>query len=341
MRRIFLIGALVACAVVAWAGKGGGGKPPKDPPPPSDPAIAYNEVRKFGGRALMVANADGSNQTIVAHADNVGSMSWSHDNSQLCFDRTVEGLTDVWGLYRINVDGTGETLLYEYSQALHLSGNPDWSPVPAGDGEYKIAFQHPILEPDGTYTSDIFLINRDGTGLTNLTNTPGIKETRPSWSWDGLRMAVMVHTGVPGANLVLYVLTLTADGTEVSSTDCPTDQTGAPWNGVARWAKTRDKLVVSPRRPGNKYHDLWVIDFTYPATVITQVTDTPDFDENVADWSEDDSSFIFMGTSWTYRNKWRTDWGAWVMPSDGSAEPVWLLPDARMATGNGAVRWRR
>jgi Tol biopolymer transport system component len=344
MRRVFLIGAVVACAVVAWAKK-----PPKDPPPPADPAIAYN-IRGYQAHSLMVANADGSNQTVVAQADRVGNMRWSHDNSQLCFTRTVEDLPHkyvgyrLWGIYKVNLEGSGETLVYQFpdADAYPLSGNPDWSPAPAGDGQYKIAFEHQIQEPDGTYTTDIFLVNPDCTGLTNLTNTPGTRELCPSWSRDGRRMAVIVHTGVPGANRVLYVLTLTSDGTEVSSTDCPADPTGAPWYGVvrARWAKTQDKLVVSRNGPGGEWPDLWVIDFTYPESpVITQVTDTPGFDEDAADWSEDDSQFVLMGTSGTIVSKGRgarNDWGGWVMPSAGSEPPFWLLPDA-----NSAVVWRR
>jgi Tol biopolymer transport system component len=340
---MILIASLVTCAAMAWAGKGGGGKPPKDPPAAADPAIAYNEIGKRGVRNLMVADADGSNPTIVAQADNVGSMSWSHDNSQLCYDRTVEGQTDVWGLYRIDVDGTGETLVYEYPEGSAF-GRPDWSPQPAPDGEFRIAFQHRMLELDGTYSWDIHLINPDGTGRFNLTNTPGVKETKPAWSRDGRRLAVIEVTGVPGEDRVLSILTVSADGSEVSSTDYPAGPTGTRWYGVisARWAKTQDKLVVSRDRPGNELPDLWTIDLADPASpVIRQVTNTPDFEENAADWSEDDTTFVFMGTSWTYFNKWDLDWGVWVMPSDGSAAPVWLLPDASMATGNGAVRWRR
>lgn len=42
--------------------------------------------------------------------------------------------------------------------------------------------------PDGSFFSDIFLINSDGSGRTNLTDTPDIAETQPSWSPDGNRV---------------------------------------------------------------------------------------------------------------------------------------------------------
>jgi hypothetical protein len=98
--------------------------------------------------------------------------------------------------------------------------------------------------------------------------------------------------------------------------------------------------VVSRDRPGNEHPDLWVLDLAYPESPdITQITDTPEFSENVADWSEDDSSFILMGTSGTYGSKGqhaRVDWGAWDMPPDGSEAPIGLLEDAQ----HMAV-WRR
>ena len=135
MKRVFVIGVLACCAVVAWAGKGGGGKPPKDPPPPSDPAIAYAEIGRFQVRHLMVVDADGSAPRSVAEGDSLLGISWSHDSSRLCYHRTIEDLAaGRWGIYTVNVDGTGEALVYEFPDneaPWPLSGNPDWSPAPA------------------------------------------------------------------------------------------------------------------------------------------------------------------------------------------------------------------
>ena len=61
---------------------------------------------------------------------------------------------------------------------------PAWSP----DGKRILFF---VGRDDGhEYTwAELFLVNRDGTGRKQLTNTPGVLEIQPSWSPDGTRVA--------------------------------------------------------------------------------------------------------------------------------------------------------
>ena len=50
---------------------------------------------------------------------------------------------------------------------------------------------------------DIFTVDPDGTGLTNITNTPDAGEGRPEWSPDGQRIAfVMAQVATPGINIM-------------------------------------------------------------------------------------------------------------------------------------------
>jgi Tol biopolymer transport system component len=79
------------------------------------------------------------------------------------------------------------------------SGNrPVWSP--AGD---RIAFM--VAEDDGyTYTSsDIYLINADGTGRRMLSTTTSLMEMNPTWSPDGTRIAFEVY-----ATGDIYIITI-------------------------------------------------------------------------------------------------------------------------------------
>lgn len=55
---------------------------------------------------------------------------------------------------------------------------PDISP----DGK-RVVFARSTPSSNGMY--DLFVINIDGTGLTQLTNSPNFSENRPSWSPDG------------------------------------------------------------------------------------------------------------------------------------------------------------
>jgi hypothetical protein len=84
-----------------------------------------------------------------------------------------------YALYTINQDGTGLTLLTDFPNT-HVSG-PVWSP----DGR-KLVFHvegAPLPDnPEGDF--EIYAVNADGTGLTNLTNNAS-HEWAPTWSPDG------------------------------------------------------------------------------------------------------------------------------------------------------------
>ena len=58
--------------------------------------------------------------------------------------------------------------------------------------------QHPEAE-----TSDLYIINADGTGKTQITNTPSEAEHDPVWSPDGSKIAY--HTDNTGKVFVIKV----------------------------------------------------------------------------------------------------------------------------------------
>ncbi|HEX6747652.1 MAG TPA: hypothetical protein VF092_10215 [Longimicrobium sp.] len=73
-----------------------------------------------------------------------------------------------WQLHVMESDGSNPTRIGV------IGGSPAWSP----DGS-KITFVDWWL--------DIYVINPDGTGLVNVTNSPAY-EIEPSWSPDGTRI---------------------------------------------------------------------------------------------------------------------------------------------------------
>jgi TolB protein len=94
---------------------------------------------------------------------------------------------------------------------LMIDDDADWSP----DGQ-KIAFtSHSIFDnPLNSVTTEIYVINPDGTGLTRLTFND-YEERAPSWSPDGSRIvfvaSVGTHPGTPGQKFEICVMN--ADGT--------------------------------------------------------------------------------------------------------------------------------
>lgn len=138
---------------------------------------------------------------------------WSPDGAQIVYRGTVGSTT---GLYRMNAaDGSGKTLVLADGGAIKL--NPSWSPSGT-----RIAFSDFIAG-----TSQIFTVNPDGTGLTQLTTLGG---ERPSWSPDGGRVAF--ENSVSG-NLDVYAIN--ADGTGLTRLTTDPDRDFQPaWSPSGR-----------------------------------------------------------------------------------------------------------
>jgi hypothetical protein len=89
-----------------------------------------------------------------------------------------------------------------------------WSP-----DKKQIAFSR-VKGVNGYY--DLFLINADGTGLRQLTNTPGVDEIAPRWSPDGTRLVYEQEwmSAYSGENVTydpnngVYILTLATGATQ-------------------------------------------------------------------------------------------------------------------------------
>jgi TolB protein len=127
---------------------------------------------------LMVMEADGSGQRAITtggittpDAVKFSNGKWSPDGSKIVAIGYA-GATRQWQVYTLNADGTSPRQLT--TEAL-MHSNPSWSP----DGR-KILFARQISQLS-TAKWDIFLIDADGTHLTNLTNTPDISEINPEW----------------------------------------------------------------------------------------------------------------------------------------------------------------
>jgi Tol biopolymer transport system component len=121
-----------------------------------------------GGNFVATFNPDGSDFTRLAPG---GSPAWSPDGKKIAF---VTGSIDV---YVMDENGLNERQVTDNSAPSY---QPAWSP----DGQ-KIVFVNGTLPAATGAPTDLHVVRIDGTGQTNLTNTPSVSEVAPAWSVDG------------------------------------------------------------------------------------------------------------------------------------------------------------
>jgi TolB protein len=136
---------------------------------------------------------------------------WSPDGSQLVF--MSSGFTG-WDLNRYAVDSANLVQIPGVSNWLR---DPKWSP----DGQ-KILFGADV---GNNGNSDIYLVNLDGSGLTQLTFNP-FYEGSPNWSPDGLRI---VFSADANENQDLFTMNLDGSGL-MQLTNDPADEFDAAWS---------------------------------------------------------------------------------------------------------------
>jgi len=107
---------------------------------------------------------------------------WSPDGSKVAFISQNVDDQSLYDLMVVNIDGTRLVTLAKNLGEIDYFSSFSWSP----NGE-KLTFSNPVNEG-----REIFTINADGTGLTQVTNLsapPYSPPTQPSWSPDGKKIA--------------------------------------------------------------------------------------------------------------------------------------------------------
>jgi len=265
-----------------------------------DPAIAYTVSAPSKSDALKVMNADGTNQLQIFFASSGLSIyysrpDWSPDHSQLVFPAN---LAQGPGIYVINKDGTNLHMVIATNDWYF--NDPQWSPAPITDTtgtNYKIAFADRL---SGQPCRDLYLVNVDGSGLQNLTNTPGRDEFYPTWAPDARRLAsqswACVNSTTNQAYLYEYDVSVVNGTAQITNT---TNLTAAGQLSNAdiytpSWAKAHDEIVVAARLLSDINNTaLWVVSLAAPANPVEFSATYQSNGLGRPSWAPDDSKIVF------------------------------------------------
>jgi len=159
-----------------------------------------------GDSELWTMNADGTNQARLVGGEpgrDLSEPAWSRDGSHIVFTQVGPfGAEGGEGIYVVNPDGSNERPVLIF-------------------GDHGVAFPHaPAISPDGarvvvTGEADLFLIDVDGTGFAQLTNTAK-EDAAGAWAPDGQWIAF--QSDMNGG--CIYRIHPDGSGLEVLTTGC-------------------------------------------------------------------------------------------------------------------------
>ena len=187
-------------------------------------------------------------------------------------------------------------LMWDFFEAHPLSAAPEAATAPtatttATPAAGKIAF---VSGRDGNF--EVYVMNADGSGQTNLTNNPDV-DFLPAWSPDGSRIAFeSARDGNPG----IYVMNADGSG-QTRLTDNPGDLAPA-------WSPDGSRIAFTSDRDGN--NEIYVMNSDGSGQ--TRFTDNP-ADDGLAAWSPDGSRIAFTSDR-------DGNFEVYVMNADGSGQ---------------------
>jgi TolB protein len=184
--------------------------------PGTNGEVVFSSNRATGAQDIFAISPAGGT------ADRLTTFSTGHnidpavspDGSRIAFSR--DGQIWVMKAGGMNANGTGATRITSTSTA---KTDPTWSP----DGT-RIAYVANSFDVDQQTDLEIWVINADGSGRTQLTdNTVGIDD-QPAWSPDGTQIAfVSARTGDNNRNI--YVMDANGDNQTDITQDSPYENT--------------------------------------------------------------------------------------------------------------------
>jgi len=176
----------------------------------------------------------------------------------------------------------------------------------------KIAYVVNMGFPD--YTTDIWVMDADGSNQINLTNTPSVSEYGPVWSPDGTRIAYVVGDGIAAG-----VWVMNADGSgQVKLSTFSGSEFGPTWSADG------SQIALVRYVPGiaiSIQFDVFVVAVDGSSDV--NITNS-DFDELEPAWSPDGNKIAFAGVR---EGGTFTTWQIVTVNPDGTGEADLIVMD--------------
>jgi CxxC motif-containing protein (DUF1111 family) len=212
---------------------------------------------------VAVMSFDGAENGPIGNPTHPGTFpAFSPDGTRIAF-RAADGNIAI-----MNNDGSN---LNEITSTNGFDFEPVWSP----DGT-KLAFSS-----TRTGVAQIFTINQDGTGETNISNNPIVNDRQPAWSPDGTKIAFQ---RTPNAiTPVPKIWTMSSTGATQTQVTLGTGTDERP-----SWSPDNANLAFSTNRDGN-----FEI-YKTPAIggIATRLTNNAASDRNPA-WAPDNTAIAF------------------------------------------------
>jgi len=163
---------------------------------PDGTKIAFTSNRD-GNPEIYVMNSDGTNPVRLTNNPSWDlDSAWSPDGSKIAFVTNRDYVNDL-EVYVMNADGTNQRNITNNFQSAPQGAANDYYPAWSPDGT-KIVFVF-----DGEGTDEIYVMNADGSGRTNLSHSPTSWEYEPAWSPDGSKI---VFESDKEGNYEVYVM---------------------------------------------------------------------------------------------------------------------------------------